>query len=386
MKRIGYIVMVCWLALTTAGCSLLEIKLESGIEPLPTEQLNMRVLSRDYVQSFYSQVETTADYIAAQDPTIEQRANALMWKIYAEQTIQRSIFQPSPVAALIDTWVFVEQQQQFFSQGAGKYLFGSQQDAAVAVSESLTRQFRKSAKGLLSNQVYTSSAKFVEQYVATHPFTDISFSRQSAFTDYLTYRKIGEFDVIKTFGTVPEVMSDISDRMSMISQQTPKILGWKAELFALHSNINTEELQKTLEDISVTSAKFQKLMAQSPEMMATLAVDMRRELTPLLDQVSKDTDNKLAQLTEERKALQLMVTSEREALERMVTREREAAKNDINQIADHAVKVVFEQITNTIKSVIVYFILFLLVVFFAPLGLGVWLGKRMATKKANKAS
>jgi hypothetical protein len=379
MYRFCCVVVVTMLV---SGCSLLEIKLESGIEPLPKEQLNMRVFSRDFSTVFYSQVESAADMIERNSDSVPIKSNTLMWKINAEQNLQHTIFQASPIAAMVDTWVFTEQMAQFFESGAGKNVFGEQQQTAIDVSNNLRIQFERTIKnhGAASFQ---KNQDFVKQYVTKYPIKDISFTRQSAFTDWLEYNEISEFDAVTTFGTVPEVMSDISDRMAMIAEQMPKILGWKAELYALHSNINAEEVQATLVSISDTSAKFQQLMAQSPEMMQALAVDMRRELTPLLAQLSASTDDKLSQLSVERQALELMVKSERIALEAMVARERAAAAIDLEKISEQTVKVVFEEITKTLKSLILYFVLFLLVVFFAPLGLGVWLGKRMQVKKQD---
>ena len=80
-----------------------------------------------------------------------------------------------------------------------------------------------------------------------------------------------------------------------------------------------------------------------------------------------------------------MVKNERLALEEMVARERIAAAANLDEISKHTVEVVFQELTKTLKSLILYFVLFLLVVFFAPLGLGVWLGRRMGNKKASKA-
>ncbi|MBE7214305.1 chemotaxis protein [Shewanella benthica] len=378
------------LALLTTACSLLEVKLESGVVPLPQEQLNMRVFSRDFSSTFYSRVEQTADQISALESNDEQdiylKSNALMWKINAEQALQRTIFQASPVAAMVDTWAFTAQMSEFYDTGAGKTLFGEQQAQVIETSRALEAQFEKTVKGFVSQSDFNNNRDFIKQYVLENPLTDITFSRKSAFNDWLIFREINEFEAVTTFGSVPEVMSDISDRMAMISEQMPKILGWKAELYALHSNINAEEIQATLVSISETSARFRELMAQSPEMMQSLAVDMRRELSPLLQQLSDSTDDKLKQLSVERQALELMVKNERLALEEMVTRERVAGAANLDEISKHTVEVVFQELTKTLKSLILYFVLFLLVVFFAPLGLGVWLGKRMGNKKANKLS
>ncbi|WP_299806697.1 chemotaxis protein [uncultured Shewanella sp.] len=372
-------------AALTSACSLLEVKLESGIEPLPKDQLNMRVFSRDFSTVFYSQVESAADVIERNTDSIPIQSNTLMWKINAEQNLQHTIFQASPTAAMVDTWVFTEQMLQFFESGAGKNLFAEQQQVAVDASIKLRDQFERTIKKF-GTANFKKNQEFVQQYVASHPIKDMAFARESAFTDWLEFHQISEFDAITTFGTVPEVMSDISDRMAMIAEQMPKILGWKAELYALHSNINADEIQRTLMSISDTSAKFQQLMAQSPEMMQSLAVDMRTELTPLLAELSATTDDKLNQLSVERQALELMVKNERMALEAMVARERAAVAVDLEQLSQHTVEVVFQEITKTLKSLILYFVLFLVVVFFAPLGLGVWLGKRMQLKKQTSTS
>ncbi|WP_076408442.1 chemotaxis protein [Shewanella sp. UCD-KL12] len=376
--------------MTVTGCSLLEVKLESGVVPLPQEQLNMRVFSRDFSRSFYSQVEQTADQIAASESPDGQelylKSNALMWKIYSEQALQRSIFQASPVAAMVDTWALTAQMTDFYESGAGKELFGVHQGLAIETSKALEAEFEKTAKGFLPRGDFKKNHAFIQQYAAEHPIMDMTFSRQSAFNNWLAFREINEFEAVTTFGSVPEVMSDISDRMAMISEQMPKILGWKAELYALHSNINADEVQATLVSISETSARFQELMAQSPEMMQALAVDMRRELSPLLQQLSDSTDDKLAQLSVERKALELMIKNERQALEEMVARERVAAAANLDDISKHTVEVVFQELTKTLKSLILYFVLFLLVVFFAPLGLGVWLGKRMVKRESSAAN
>ncbi|GIU01957.1 chemotaxis protein [Shewanella algidipiscicola] len=364
-----------------SGCSLLEIKLESGIEPLPKEQLNMRVFSREFSNTFYTGVEHSADKIAALAPDdVAIKSHSLMWKINSEQALQRAIFQASPMAAMVDTWTLTAQMSAFFASGAGHQLFGEQQAIAVTASQQLQQEFEQTVKGFVNEVDFKQYQAFVNQYVADNPLIDITFVRRSAFRDWLDFKAINEFEAVTTFGTVPEVMSDISDRMAMISEQMPKILGWKAELYALHSTLNVEHIQVTLASISETSARFHRLMEQSPQMMQDLAVDLRRELTPLLQQLNEATDSKLVQLSAERQALESMVKNERLALEEMVARERMAAAANLDQIAQHSVEVVFAQLTATLKSLILYFVLFLLVIFFAPLGLGVWLGKRMALK------
>ncbi|QDF66623.1 chemotaxis protein [Shewanella sp. SNU WT4] len=388
MNRYKQGLLTCLLMSVLSGCSLLEVKLESGIQPLPQEQLSMRVFTREYSSTFFAGVEQTADFIALQthDDAAAQllmKSNSLLWKINAEQTMGNSIFQVSPVAAMIDTWAFSAQMVQFFESDKGQTVFGEHTHLAAATSKQLLQDYEKRMRGLMNAGAFSDNQAFIKQYVSEKPLFDLQFSRTSAFTDWLSYKKIGEFDAVTTFGSVPEVMTDMSDRMAMLAAQTPKILGWKAEFFALHSNINSEELQQTLTSISDTSAKFQVLMAQSPELMGQLAIDLRTELTPLLDKLDASAAKNLAQLSVERQALEVMVARERVALETMVTREREAVAQNVDTLVQRTLEQAFAEVSGLIKSLILYIILFLLVVFFAPLGLGVWLGKRMATKKAS---
>ncbi|WP_245608417.1 chemotaxis protein [Shewanella waksmanii] len=375
-----------------SACSLLEVKLESGIEPLPQEQLNMRLFSRDFSQTFFIGVEHAADDIArlakndeAASGDISIRSNTLMWKINAEEALSRSIYQSSPVAAMVDTWALTAQMNAFFCDGSGQQLFGEHQGIAIKASEQLQRDFETTVQGFVSKSDFNKHRKFINQYIASQPLPDISFARQTAFQSWLKYNEISEFEAVTTFGTLPEVMSDISDRMAMISEQMPKILGWKAELYALHSNINSEEVQRTLASIADTSAKFQVLMAQSPEMMQSLAVDLRRELTPLLNQLSSVTDDKMAQLSSEREALTIMVKNERLAIEEMIARERIAAAADLEHISQMTVAKVFDELGKLLQDLILYIILFIMVVVFVPLFLGIWLGKRMQQRSDSAA-
>lgn len=379
MGWLRHSLLMCSVALMLAGCSLLEVKLESGIEPLPAEQLSMRLFTREYANTFYAGVEHSADVVLASDD-VSLKSQALLWKINAEQVLTQTIFQVSPVAAMVDTWAFTAQMAAYFESGYGRNLFGEHSELVAQTSQELLADYERRMRGLLSESEFNANQAFMAQYATKHPLFDLSFARVSAFSDWLAYRNISEQEAIKTFGSVPEVMTDMSERMAMLASQTPKLLGWKAELFALNSNINSSEVHQTLKQISDTSAKFQTLMAQSPQMMSQLAVDMRQELTPLLEQLDASAERNMAQLSVERQALELLVERERLALEQLVERERQALVKDADALVARTVDQAFEQLTQVLQGLILYIVLFLLVVFFAPLGLGVWLGKRMQTK------
>ena len=379
--------MVLVLSIALSGCSLLEVKLDTQTTPLTQQELNARIMTREYAKMFFMRVEDSADLIAQSypaDDTLHQ-SYVLLWKIHAEQGLQQAAYQTSPMSALIDSWVFTAQMNQFYRQGDGANLFAT--DHAVETARFLDQEAEKLAKGVLSSSDFKNSKVFVAQFAASHPFKDLTFRITPAYREWLNYLGKDESQIVQSLGTMPEAMSDASDRLSLMADQTPKLMSWKAELVALNSSLTGEDLSMTLESLRQTSASMQDFIENNPEYMQTLASIMSTEMQPLLNDLSDKTDQKLAMLTEERVALEKMVTREREALVEMiakerieiagiVTSERELFTQDLDRVSQEVVVLALDKLMELIKGVIIYFILFILVVFFAPLGIGYWLGKR----------
>ncbi|PML45725.1 chemotaxis protein [Vibrio tasmaniensis] len=392
MSRVSsrnWIVLV--LSIVLSGCSLLEVKLDSQTTPLTQQELQARIMTREYAKMFFTRVEDSADLIAQSypaDDTLHQ-SYVLLWKIHAEQGLQQAAYQTSPMSALIDSWVFTAQMNQFYSQGDGADLFVT--DNAVETARSLDQEAEKLAKGVLSSSDFKKSKAFVAEFAASNPFKDLTFRSTPAYREWLAYLGKDESQIVQSLGTMPEAMSDASDRLSLMADQTPKLMTWKAELVAMNSSLTGEDLSMTLESLRQTSASMQDFIENNPEYMQTLASIMSTEMQPLLNDLSDKTDQKLAMLTEERVALEKMVTREREALVAMiakerieiagiVTSERELFTQDLDRVSQEVVVLAIDKLMDLIKGVIIYFILFILVVFFAPLGIGYWLGKRTANK------
>ncbi|MGB1320476.1 MAG: chemotaxis protein [Vibrio gallaecicus] len=379
-------------SIALSGCSLLEIKLDSQTTPLTEQQLNARIMTREYTKSFFTQVENAADQTAqlySGSDTLHQ-SYVLLWKIHSEQGLQAAAYQTSPIAALIDTWVFAAQMERFYVAGSGKDLFKSEDIKEASIS--LSKQAKSLAKSILTSNDFKLSATFVEQFVEDNPFRDISFKRVPAYRDWLAYTGKSETDAVQTLGTMPEAMGDASDRLSLMAEQTPKLISWKAELVALNSSITGEDLSLTLANLRDTSSSLQDFIENNPEYMQNLAEFMSAEMQPLINDLSVKTDQKLDKLTLERIALEEMVTREREALIKMiaserieiadiVSKERAQFTQDLDRVSQDVVVLAIDKLMDLIRGVLIYFILFILIVFFAPLGIGYWLGKRATVKQ-----
>ncbi|HIF5581829.1 TPA: chemotaxis protein [Vibrio parahaemolyticus] len=378
--------MVLWLVTTLSGCSLLEVKIDSQTVPLTKQELNMRILTREYALQFFAQVEQAADVLQEQyDPNDKvNQSYVLLWKINAEEGLQAAAYQVSPMAALIDTWVFTHQMNQFYATGAGRDIFAT--DEAKQVSAHLANEVDQLAQSLLKKEVYDKTKLFVADFVRQYPFADLSMIRTPAYRAWLEANQISEEDAVTTLGTMPEALGDVSDRLSLVSEQTPKIMTWKAQLLALNSSASIEKVNAALNSLQVTADSMKDFIDNNPEYMRYLAEQMAVELQPLVDDIDQKTEARLSQLGEERQALEEMVARERQEIALIITHEREKFAQDMDRVSQEVVTLAMTKLIELVKSTIVYFILFIAAIFFAPLGLGYVLGKRAAVKTKVKQS
>lgn len=385
IRRISSL-MVLWLVTTLSGCSLLEVKIDSQTVPLTKQELNMRILTREYALQFFAQVEQAADVLQEQyDPNDKvNQSYVLLWKINAEEGLQAAAYQVSPMAALIDTWVFTHQMNQFYATGAGRDIFAK--DEAKQVSAHLANEVDQLAQSLLKKEVYDKTKLFVADFVRQYPFADLSMIRTSAYRAWLEANQISEEDAVTTLGTMPEALGDVSDRLSLVSEQTPKIMTWKAQLLALNSSASIEKVNAALNSLQVTADSMRDFIDNNPEYMRYLAEQMAVELQPLVDDIDQKTEARLSQLGEERQALEEMVARERQEIALIITHEREKFAQDMDRVSQEVVNLAMTKLIELVKSTIVYFILFIAAIFFAPLGLGYVLGKRAAVKTKVKQS
>lgn len=378
--------MVMLVAIMLSGCSLLEVKIDSQTVPLTKQELNMRILTREYALQYFAQVEQAADSLEAKYAPSDQinQSYILLWKINAEEGLQASAYQVTPMAGLIDTWVFAHQVDEFFSTGAGSNLFAT--DEAKNVSERLAYEVDKLAQSVLKKEVYDNTKRFVSDFVKQHPFSDLSMIRTPAYRAWLEFNQISEEEAVTTIGTMPEALGDVSDRLSLASKQTPKIMTWKAQLLALNSSASIEKVNAALSSVQVTADSMRDFIDNNPEYMRYLAEQMAVELQPLVNDIDMKTEARLSQLGEERQALEDMVARERQEIALIITHEREKFAQDMDRVSQQVVDLAMTKLVELVKSTIVYFILFIVAIFFAPLGLGYVLGKRAIVKAKAKES
>ena len=65
-------------------------------------------------------------------------------------------------------------------------------------------------------------------------------------------------------------MSDMSEKMSVYSQQLPKALVWKAQMYSNESELDAQQINNLLKNLNTTSLQLMALTKDDPERIARI--------------------------------------------------------------------------------------------------------------------
>jgi hypothetical protein len=248
-----------------SGCSL--IKVEAPNEPIPTDDMNVRLSTNDFAVRFAETVEHTADTVLAGTTDLDMQLNALRWKINAFGAIRHASFRPAPIEALVDTWVLTTQMAGFFRIGAGSDLFGEWQEFVVEECDSLQSDITVIAMVTRSPSEFAALQDFVTQEARQHPLPDLSLHRQSAVPHWRKFAGIADSVAVSTVGTLPQALTQMGTGLLTVTEHTPKEARWNVELARKKSRIESLQLAARLDRISSLLAQITLVAQNSPEVL-----------------------------------------------------------------------------------------------------------------------
>ena len=131
---IGLVIVLAALAPALTGCKTTQPRsaLMEKTPNLAQSPERLRIQVRSLVPLMLGIMESAADEVLAStnDPRI--RSAALHFKADGIPTMYRALFQPDPVAAVLDAWVLVAQMRAFFETGKGKEMPNSQASSLLS--------------------------------------------------------------------------------------------------------------------------------------------------------------------------------------------------------------------------------------------------------------
>jgi len=355
------------------GCSLVSIK--SPERPLTTEELNARILTREFSDDFIKGVAQSADGIAASETDPQVVNNALQWKISATAESQRAALQMAPMMALLDTWTLAVQMNAFLSPGnPGGSLFANHQAAAQAVANHFDETAEGMAKRVLQPKEFEQYQKFVQNYTRDYPLKDLTFARPSVVE--IWSRQTGaEVRIVDTLGTVPEAVSDVSDRMRLLGETTPALTMWKTELALRHAGLTDSNIQEAMKQLDDRFGKMSAAAESAPQLVHESVMDIRRSMLQVIERLDAFSASMIEALGTQRVAFAANVSTEREALLTAANVQRKAIAEDAARIADRVVKTSGQEIRSLMRQLILLLILLMIVTFGLPFAAGYLVGR-----------
>ena len=106
------------------------------------------------------------------------------------------------MAAGTDIWALCAQQQQFFSDGNGKNLFGKYQYIAIDASTELMDEIERIADDFRDEKYRTGAINEISEWVKEYPLKDLNFHRRSTLD--LLAKTLGseEYSLGSTVGSI----------------------------------------------------------------------------------------------------------------------------------------------------------------------------------------
>jgi len=295
---------------------------------------------------YSTEVEVAADKIISESPSPVARREALVWKAEAIPVMQTTLLNTNPVAAVLDTWVFIFQMTAYMDQPDIKRRFGPSHPIVVATLQNMESQMTQLVQEGAPSANIADLRQRAIQWAKAHPIRTTLSGRQSVDPDII--RKVGDADM-GTAGSIQalgEGLGDLTARMDSYNAYVPKQARWQAELLLM--DVATDPQVKTAlshaAGLSDTLAKTSSSMDRVPELMGQARQAVNADVQ----------DQRLATqafLRNERLETLHALQQERIATLVALDRERQAATADLRGERQLVLDALQNQETGLMKSV-----------------------------------
>lgn len=338
------------LVVASVGCgvSMRAPKIDSRAGTQVAVNANqVRLKMRSLVGPMCGEIEGAADQIAAATADPAVRRAAIRWKIEAVPTLSAALFQPEPLTAVLDTWVFFNQMADFFETGAGRKQLGDSAPVAVASCRRLEQEIADVFTAMTPSGDISKVRDFTKSWAAAHPIRHSIPDRETALGRAL------ERDVPESWSTAGEAVADLTTSVDDFNRKVDVYSGhlvrqveWEAEL--LRGDLGLADArplaERAVQSAERTAAAFDRI-APGVERTAAVAESapalLASERKAAIDELSMELTRTIQFLQEERIAALKQVTVERiaaiDAMSQTVSKERQALDRDIERIGSDVV-------------------------------------------------
>jgi hypothetical protein len=340
-----------WIALgaSSVGCgvSMRASRIDSRAGTNVAANANqVRLRMRSLVGPLCGEIERTADQIAAgtADPAV--RRAAIRWKIEAVPTLSAALFQPEPLTAVLDTWVFFNQMADFFETGAGREQLGDSAPVAVEACRRLEQQIADVFAAMTDSGDVSKVRAFAKSWAADHPIRYAIPDRETALGRALEREVPASWSTGQAVAEITTSIDDVNRKLDVYSDHLFRQVRWEAELLGGDLKLAdapplaeraVQSMERAVTDLDRVTPGFERAVAVGEGAPALLASERKAAL----DDLGKELTRTIGFFQQERITALQQVTTERIAaiggLSQFVSEERKALDQDIERIGHELV-------------------------------------------------
>jgi hypothetical protein len=356
----------------------------------------LRVQVRSLASRFSGLMEEAGEEILEHDTDPMRRRNALLWLTNGIPVMQQALFQPDPLAALVDAWFLIAQMRNYFETAAVEH---GTPPVYVELGNRVLDDMEEDLRLIINNAGpetgYEKGRDLVYTKAAEYPIDESFASRRGSAVFLAEFTARAGGGALRSIGSVTETVEDLVARIDLNAEYIPKIARWQAMLFAqdggyatLPSSVKNLEY---LEFVAVEIERLSPLVEALPDLVSdertavlealdaylsrTLTFVHQQRTILMSEDVRAEREAILAAIQEERIAVLAAIAEERSIVLEALRGERVATFEDLDALMDEA-------FTREVNKMFVRG-LFLIGLFLAGFAVIVFLGVRALNEQKN---
>jgi hypothetical protein len=234
------------------------------------------------ILSLYSgEVEAAADKIILESPSPVAKRQALVWKAEAIPVLQTTLLNTDPLAAVLDTWVFLYQMDSYMNRPEIKQRLGDSHSGVIETLRNMDAQMTNLVRQGAPTANVADIGEKAKRWAEAHPIQTSLAGRQSVDAEVI--RRVGETDMgsMASIQALGESLGDLTARMDSYNVYLPKQARWQAELLLrdIASDPQVKTAFSNVGALSTALAKTSSSLDRMPELMGETRQAINSDVT-----------------------------------------------------------------------------------------------------------
>lgn len=317
----------------------------------------LRVQVRSLADRFSGLMEDVGEEVLLAEHDPNKRRNALMWLTNGIPAMQQALFQPDPLAALLDAWFLIAQMRDYFDHAVERGMPEHIQERAHGVLDDMESDVVLVMRNSGPDVDIERGREMIYEKARIHTIDSSFASRRGSAVFLAEFTAQAGGSALRSIGSITETVEDLVARIDLNAEFIPKLARWQAMLFALDGGYDSlpasvqylehlefvasevERLSPLLDALPglVGSEREAVLSALDAYLSRTLSFVDHQRSTLMGNDVRAEREAFLAAIREERIAILAAIADERAIVLDALRHERMATFDDLDTLLDEAV-------------------------------------------------